>query len=712
MDNAGHVSFNANNTGVSGTATASSTGVLGLLDEDLATWQQVVITRGATSAAGGSGAVNIYINGAAAGAGTVDADINGTAEYLWAGKRAPSSPSRLGAYNGKLDEIRIYHGREFAAWEAAELYNTENPTSSAGSASIKVNFSSDDASILDDSVRLELFSNGFTEPATGLPITPFYDQDYNASGSSLFYRFNSNANGNAWQDYQGAWRITALAGSVLVDSVEITINGSTFVYQGTITPSRVGASYAYEKIVELNRDRTFGMVVKYSQAIPSYTFAHEIGHLLGAHHALGDNALMDNDPQVTFNPYGTEEQTTISGIDFTRGTGQSVRDEFVSMGNHFLGFSSGNNSWGRYATIMADDTSWKRIPRFSSPSLFWQGGSTGENHGRMLPPPLSNFSLPLYNDNVRSIVLIGNMAAKYRDEIGTFRHDNSTSTWTFPINVPVGIPDSGGSADPTPQVNPAMTQSDSRGARAQASSSGRGGSTTRSPVSGARSGTTVAGSTTRSTKGIGVSARPSPSTPSNPPATTQPGGSTPLNPAATLKSGNAPPVTAKPLPGGVSGRSPIKPGNGNPGVAVPNDLRKRSQPVPLRVLADRSYFATVNGHNRGATGREDAAWRTDDSQATFHGRSVWWHVVAPADGDFELQADTHGSAIDTTLAVWLPGEARPLANDNDSLQPGPASAVRVRRFTLRKRDRIVLAVDGVNGAQGLLRLNVRLKPVQ
>jgi hypothetical protein len=131
----------------------------------------------------------------------------------------------------------------------------------------------------------------------------------------------------------------------------------------------------------------------------------------------------------------------------------------------------------------------------------------------------------------------------------------------------------------------------------------------------------------------------------------------------------------------------------------------------LRVLPDRSYFATVAGHNRGATGREDAALRTDDARPAFHGRSVWWHVTVPATGEFELLSDTHGSAIDTTLSVWLPDAARPLANDNDPRRPGPASAVR-QRINLRKGQKIILAIDGVDGAQGLVKLNVRLKLVK
>ena len=81
-------------------------------------------------------------------------------------------------------------------------------------------------------------------------------------------------------------------------------------------------------------------------------------------------------------------------------------------------------------------------------------------------------------------------------------------------------------------------------------------------------------------------------------------------------------------------------------------------------------------------------------------------------GIYELQVDTRGSAIDTTLAVWLPGANAPLANDNDPRRPGPSSAVRVRRIMLRKGQKILMAVDGVNKSQGQVRLNLSLRQLR
>jgi hypothetical protein len=87
----------------------------------------------------------------------------------------------------------------------------------------------------------------------------------------------------------------------------------------------------------------------------------------------------------------------------------------------------------------------------------------------------------------------------------------------------------------------------------------------------------------------------------------------------------------------------------------------------------------------------------------------------PAAGVYDLQADTRGSGIDTTLGVWLEDNDKLESlgvNDNDPRRTGPASAVRRRGVTLRKGQKVLFGLDGVNGAQGRVRLNVRLKPVR
>ena len=115
----------------------------------------------------------------------------------------------------------------------------------------------------------------------------------------------------------------------------------------------------------------------------------------------------------------------------------------------------------------------------------------------------------------------------------------------------------------------------------------------------------------------------------------------------------------------------------------------------------------------GATaGRdENAGLRTVDGRQAWHGRSVWWVLQVPQDGAYEIDATTIGSAIDTTLSVVQPGGGTS-SNDNDRRQPTPASRVFLRRVSLKKGDKVYFSVDGVNGAQGQVKLTVKLRKLR
>jgi len=685
VNSTGHLSFNANN----GTAFKDANSTLAL---QLGAWQQVVITRSATG-----GAVKMYIDGVPAGSGTVDLDTSGISEELWIGKGgAPGA----GAYSGKLDEIRIYLGRELGDGEVSALYSTENVTV-GGSASIKVNFSSTDDSGAGDSVQMELFNNYTTDP-------PFYTMDYNSSGSSYSYSFNASSNGNAWQDKQGTWRITPLTGSVLISSVEITINGLTFIHKGAIAPTFTVSPSLFDQNLHMNRDRFFGSVVMLNAGVAGYTFPHELGHNLGLSHGLGDQEpgrgpLRDDSQAIVFNPYG-------SLYPF-------VNDEFLAMGNHFMAFgtSTGGGTFGNYATIMAYTTipnpnaggtvtHYTRIPRYSSPNVIWKSKPTGDNHGRMLPPPQGHYNRPMYTDQVRVIRITGEVASYYRDDNGSGRLAASAAV---PVIPPKGIPDAGGMtrrSDP----NRSMAKGGGSGGGGSADGSSRGGigGSSRPPSPGVPPSNPGSGRANPVTGGGVIVLNPG----SNPGRSTGSGGGI----GGSVGTGTKPSGTK---PSGTKPGIPVgsRPGQGKPAGSVPNDSPKRSQSMPLKAMADMSYGSTINGHNRGAGVGGDAAAKTDDGQKAFHGRSVWWHVAAPANGVYDLEADTHGSGIDTTLGVWLEDDGKMSSlgvNDNDPRRPGPSSAVRIRRITLRKGQRILLALAGVNGAQGQVRLNIRLNPVR
>ncbi|MBR90955.1 MAG: hypothetical protein CMO66_06785 [Verrucomicrobiales bacterium] len=726
MNNSGNIVFGAGNATSNYSVTST-----GNLDTDTNTWQQVIVDRNS------SNGIHFYINGVEdAASGTVAVDINGTGEDLWIGKGGAAGSE----YDGKLDGFRIYQNRSIQAWEASALYSTEN-INAVGTAAIKINFTRDDVGG-GESVRLRLYNNNFAE-------TPFFNQEFNASGSSISYSFEAGSHANAWQDKQGAWILSALSGSAVVESVEITVNDSTILYKGTVNPPSVLGSDLQDKNIIMNRDRFFGMICQLTAGLPNYTFAHEIGHVFGAHHGLGDGGLRNDDPAVTFNSFGNNATVTIKNgpaardtIQVMEGLGTFIRDDFQAMGNHFLVYNySGSpaNSgtpagpmWGQFCTIMAyptipaaagtgTRTMYTRIPRFSSPNVLYKGVITGTGHYRKLPPPHGQYIKELVYDHTRTITMMGRMATFFRDDNGSGRQQG---TFSVPVWAPKGVPDSGPikkapKADATQtmaQVNMPLGGVPDGSARGVPTAVRPG-----QPVKGGqasfyprpvRPGMRPRG---KSTVGLSASFTPSTTAPATPPQTPAAPPKQPAvvpNPPATVRPGVVKP-NPRPLPrpngGGLAARPTAPTTVPIPGGAARNDGRGNSQPIPFRPMADGSLLASINGHNRGATGAGDAAARTADGRPVFHGRSVWWHVVAPATGVYDLEVTTHGSAIDTTLAVWLPGAAAPRANDNDPRRPGPASAVRVKRIRLVQDQRVDVAVDGVNGSQGPVRVNVRLK---
>jgi len=713
LDHNGLLHFNAQGVG-GGTAITPVVSTIPI-DND---WTHIVITRDATTAAGGTGTLNIYINGILAGTGSADVDIASPTgpgdDSVWVGFGLKGGAVGDPSFNGSIDEIRYYANRELLDWEVARLFDMESPNT-VGSAIIKINFGEDD-STSSDTVQLELFNNNHNIEA------PFHDQLYSNSGSSITHSFNAARNGNAWQDMQGCWRITPQGGSVFVSSVEITVNGRTFVHEGTINPSFTLAPNVLERNVHINRDRYFGMVVKLTAGIANYTFPHEMGHLLGCSHAIGDpgprvtpnnpgGLLREYDPELVFNPFGSYQEN-YPQIGGALGVPGAIHDEFLSAGNRFTAFgpnSQGVTSFHNYATIMAytwvtqtksqtgQAGAFMRIPRFASPRIYWGNKKTGDNHGRMLPPPHGKFIRPMYTDQVRTQVETGRVAGFFRDRTGSGRNP---SRWSVPTRQPRGTPDMGSVSQRNSRANSRSAKAaDPKGGGGSSGSSGGGASKRTVEPEVPMPDTDVGRAATASSDGL---SRSSTGPRANP---TAPGKSVPTSQDPPVKTGA----------GGTGAGSSVKAAGGksDSGSTVPNDSRSRSQLLPLRLLAGRKYGATTSGHNRGATGGEDASVPVGDGRPIFHGRSVWWHIKVPADGVYNLVADTHGSGIDTTLGVWLDDAPKPLAvNDNDPRRSGAASAVRLHRVALRRGQKIVLALDGVNGSQGRLRLTVRLEPAR
>jgi outer membrane protein assembly factor BamB len=91
------------------------------------------------------------------------------------------------------------------------------------------------------------------------------------------------------------------------------------------------------------------------------------------------------------------------------------------------------------------------------------------------------------------------------------------------------------------------------------------------------------------------------------------------------------------------------------------------------------------------------------------GASRWFRLRAEADG--LMAVDTIGSEIDTVLSVYTGtqlSDLRLVRGDNNSAGDGISAAV---WFTATKDQEYLVAVDGVNGSQGVIKLNWRLDPM-
>jgi len=672
------------------------------------TWHLVMATRDAT------GKVDLYVDGQrVGGAAGLSTDLNST-DVVWVGQM---ETSRLKA---SVDDIRVYN-RSFQDSEALALFNKQQPTI-VGTARFEL-FLSPDALDTGEIVQLQLYSDFSTE-------TPFYDETFTGTGVAftvtgnssttvvspgrIEVQFDASKHQFAWQDLQGIIRLTPNPGAVYqaptkvtVDSYRVTVNGQQFVYQTEFTPVRSAATNPLAQNIMMNRDSTHLMVVKLSQAISNYSFAHEMGHLMGAGHAQGDslnpNDIANNPPltvnnsMVAFSPYGNNTVSGAGGGAFVEGPGPMVRDEYLAMGSHFIAghFNNGTINTHRFCTIMAyrdlisdsgklaASSFYTRIPRFSSPGVYWQGKSTGHAPGLTLPLAMQRANEPLHYDNVRAMNTVGKIVSFYRDDNGSGRAD---SGWDEPLRVPVpdrsrspilaGTGRGGGVGDQRASGNGGQRQNgNSRGSGGQ-TLGGRGGGRTvstgpnRNPGSGVQNG----GS---SRPGVGTGTRP----------VNRPGGGIGIR-----------------LPG-QNNPSPV-PAGGRPS----NDDSAGSLLVQIKARPDQSLAGSTLGHNRGATrgsGEVDTI-RTNDNRQAYHGRSVWWHMVVPADGVYEVRGGTAGSGIDTTLTVILPNGGPRVANDNDRRRTGPASYVSIPGVTLKAGQRIQFLVDGVNGAEGQVKINVSL----
>jgi hypothetical protein len=162
------------------------------------------------------------------------------------------------------------------------------------------------------------------------------------------------------------------------------------------------------------------------------------------------------------------------------------------------------------------------------------------------------------------------------------------------------------------------------------------------------------------------------------------------------------------------GACPVDPGPTTPGVFgtggggnLVSAYQAWIQSILTRPVNDTFINATSIAGNAGqASGTNVAA--TKEAGEPNHagnagGKSVWWRWTAPASGSVTIT--TAGSDFDTLLAVYTGSAVSVLdlvAQDDNDGNPGGTSTV---MFAAQARTTYQIAVDGANGAGGVVALN-------
>ncbi len=444
-----------------------------------------------------------------------------------------------------------------------------------------------------------------------------------------------------------------------------------------------------------NRDDICFFACAWDGSLPYYTFAHELGHNLGAHHGVGDfdkvvlnpldfkttgtSALQ---PNITFSPFRNDR---ITEPDFRGGL---VKDSFISLGTYF---TAANSTVDRYCSIMAYGGPkgnlgvYTRVGVFSSPFVYYQGTKTGEQYGWKLPPPVGRYDEPLEFNNAQAISTIGPVASFYRDSKGTGR--------TQPGEVVIPTPPRG-----VVSASPSMVNNEPK----QQPSGPIGYAPGVIPQPGVTPGGTQYAAAPGKNSGSGLGAVTNPT----PPKKNSGGG---LPGVTNPKPGGGLPAVTNPKPGGGLGGTinpappPVKT---TPG--LPNDNYESVWPAPgKRITAPQAVFparpfVVLDSTNRGATPQDH-----DMPLPKTGGRSVWfrWNAPVAPRGKGLVSFSTKGSDFDTIIKVMWNG-ANAGYDIQDNAKTGPWSE---GTYPWKPGQSYLICVDGVGGAQGSIRISAKLE---
>ncbi len=437
-----------------------------------------------------------------------------------------------------------------------------------------------------------------------------------------------------------------------------------------------------------NRDSICFIACAWNGALPYYTFAHEMGHIMGAHHAPGDvdgvaldplNPFPGQQPNITFTPFANNRITAPTDPNpLLPQPPELVRDDFISLGNYF-------NLPGttiRFCTIMAyGQNGVPRINRYTSPqpTVGYMGATTG--YSTLLRPPLYE---PVEHDNKRTLETVGPVVTHYRLAKGTGRKP--------PEQYEIGPIDAPRQTRPAGADRPYFAKAPP-GARNNESTQTANGTTAKSGEpsgSGGSSGTgTPPGSQVAAAPGVGQQGN---------------------NPGIGVGGGGQPPGGLPP-----GGGLPTIPTTPKPPVTT--TPRLRNDDFKSVILSDRNFareavfparqFGVLESTNRGATG-EKSEYINESAFPLYGGRSVWFRWNAPISGRGSVTFSTKGSDFDTTMKVFQFGKVnKGIKGYNDNAPDGAWSEVKMSFGGPADPRFYIIGVDGVSGVQGRIRISAK-----